>query len=50
MTMEPTRAMRSKWSSQVRTVVPLRAAVAAIQMSLVGRGVPALRSSAIISA
>jgi hypothetical protein len=50
MRIEPTRPMRSKWSSQVRTVVPLRAAVAAIQMSLVGTGVPALRSSATISA
>ena len=50
ITIEPTREMHSKWSSQVRTVVALRAAVAAIQMSLVGTGVPCLRSSATICA
>jgi len=42
--------MRLKLSSQVRTVVPLRAAIVAIQMSLPGTGVAAWRRSTTIYA
>ena len=45
-TTHPTRAMRAKCESRVRTTLEVRAAHAAIQMSLAGSGVPALRSSA----
>lgn len=47
---EPTLAIRSKWGSYVTTKAPSRAAMAAIQMSFVGIGVPARRRSATISA
>ena len=49
-TRAPTRSMERKCSSNVSTVEPLRAAQAATQMSLVGRGVPRPRSATQISA
>ena len=39
-TSDPTRSIALKWSSKVSTVAPTRAADAAIQISLVGKGVP----------
>ena len=46
----PIRATAVKWSSLLRTTAPARAAVAAIQMSLVGIGLPAWRRSSTMSA
>ena len=46
---QPTRLIASKCVSYVRTVAPERAAVAATQMSFVGRGVPVFFRATTIS-